>query len=68
VRRSCFARFGLYRLDLGTAADYELMLRFMYMLLLRRGFLDGRAGWTYCRLLATYEYWIVLKARQLRGG
>jgi hypothetical protein len=34
----------------------------------RRGFLDGRAGWTYCRLLATYEYWIVLKARQLRGG
>jgi len=29
VRRDCFDRFGLYRLDLGTAADYELMLRFL---------------------------------------
>jgi len=29
VRRECFERFGLYRLDLGTAADYELMLRFL---------------------------------------
>lgn len=29
VRRSCFERFGNYRLDLGTAADYELMLRFL---------------------------------------
>lgn len=38
------------------------------------GFLDGRAGLTYCRLLAIYEYLIVLKTRELlaeaggRGG
>lgn len=30
VRRSCYERLGLYRLDMGTAADYELMLRFMF--------------------------------------
>jgi len=29
ARRSCFEQFGRYRLDLGTAADYELMLRFL---------------------------------------
>lgn len=29
VRRRFFAQFGRYRLDLGTAADYELMLRFL---------------------------------------
>jgi glycosyltransferase len=29
VRRRAYERYGLYRLDLGTAADYELMLRFV---------------------------------------
>jgi hypothetical protein len=29
VRRRFFEQFGRYRLDLGTAADYELMLRFL---------------------------------------
>jgi hypothetical protein len=43
------------------------LLRFLYMYLLRRGFLDGRAGLTYCRLLAIYEYLIVLKTRELRA-
>lgn len=40
-------------------------LRFLYMYLLRRGFLDGRAGLTYCRLMAFYEYLIVLNMRSL---
>jgi len=44
------------------------LLRFLYMYLLRRGFLDGRAGLTYCRLLAIYEYLIVLKTRELLAG
>lgn len=29
VRRSVYERFGVFNLDLGTAADYELMLRFL---------------------------------------
>jgi len=44
------------------------MLRFLYMYFLRLGFLDGRAGWVYCRLLAMYEYWTVLKMRELENG
>lgn len=41
-------------------------LRFLYMFFFRLGFLDGRAGFTYCRLLAIYEYFTVLKIRELR--
>ncbi|MDD2500273.1 MAG: glycosyltransferase family 2 protein [Geobacter sp.] len=29
VRRSCYERYGGYRTDLGTSADYELMLRYL---------------------------------------
>lgn len=39
-------------------------LRFLYMYLLRLGFLDGLPGYHYCRLLAIYEYMIVLKMRE----
>ena len=27
LKRKCYIDFGLYRLDLGSSADYELMLR-----------------------------------------
>ena len=30
VRKSAYDRFGLFRLDMGSSADYELMLRFLY--------------------------------------
>lgn len=42
------------------------LLRFLYMYVLRLGFLDGRAGFTYCRLIAIYEYMIDLKVKELR--
>ena len=29
VRRSVYGKFGVFRLDMGTAADYEIMLRFL---------------------------------------
>jgi glycosyltransferase len=29
VRRTCYTKFGLYRTDLGSSADYELMLRYL---------------------------------------
>jgi glycosyltransferase involved in cell wall biosynthesis len=41
------------------------LLKFGYYLLWRRGFLDGRAGWTYSSLQAFYEYLIDCKYREL---
>ncbi len=41
-------------------------LRFLYMYVLRLGFLDGRPGLVYCRLLALYEAMIELKLTEAR--
>ncbi len=43
-------------------------LRFVYQYLLRRGFLDGGAGWRYCRLLARYEGFTTNELRRLRAN
>ncbi len=40
-------------------------LRFLYMYVFKLGLLDGAHGFTYCRLLAIYEYMIVLQLREL---
>ena len=40
------------------------LLRFLYMYVLRLGLLDGLPGYHYCRLLAIYEYMIVLKMKE----
>lgn len=42
------------------------LLRFLYQYGWRRGFLDGYAGWEYCRLLARYEGFIATEIRRLR--
>lgn len=54
--------------DLFYRLPFRPTLRFFYMYVVRRGFLDGRAGFTYCRLLAIYEYLIALKTRELLVG
>ncbi len=41
-------------------------LRFLYMYVLRRGFLDGVPGLMYCRMLAAYERMIAWKMREIR--
>lgn len=43
-------------------------LRFLYSYVLKLGFLDGRAGYMFCRLLATYEMLNVFKAHERRNG
>ncbi len=53
---------------LSCRLPFRPSLRFLYMYLMRRGFLDGHAGLTYCRLLAIYEYLIVLKTQELLTG
>jgi glycosyltransferase involved in cell wall biosynthesis len=52
--------------QVSSALPFRPALRFLYMYVIRLGFLDGRAGWTYCRMMAIYEYWTVLKIRELR--
>ena len=41
------------------------LVRWSYMMLYRGALLDGYAGWTYAALQAIYEYFIVLKTREL---
>ena len=40
-------------------------LRFIHSYVLKRGFLDGRQGYCFCRLLGIYEYLILLKKAEL---
>jgi hypothetical protein len=42
--------------------------KFLLLYLVKRGFLDGRAGLTYSVLQSIYEYFIVLKTRELQAG
>ena len=39
--------------------------KFVYMMVCRRSFLDGKAGWTYTWLQVFYEYMIVCKEREI---
>ena len=42
------------------------LLKWLYMVIARRSFLDGWAGMTYATLQAIYEYFIVLKVKELQ--
>ena len=42
------------------------LLKWLYMVVVRRSFLDGWAGMTYATLQAIYEYFIVLKVNELK--
>ena len=50
---------------LSRRLPFRPLLRFLYQYILKRGFLDGSAGYTFCRLMAMYEGWIVLKRKEL---
>jgi len=43
-------------------------LRFIYAYVVRRGFLDGRAGFRYARMLGIYQYFIDLNMIEQRSG
>lgn len=51
---------------LAARLPFRPTLRFLYMYVLRRGFLDGAAGYTYCRLLSMYEAMTVMKIKEQR--
>ncbi|MEY2411131.1 MAG: hypothetical protein QOF48_3801 [Verrucomicrobiota bacterium] len=66
----CFSADAVTRRRLLKELSFRLpcrpLLRFVYMYFLRLGFLDGKAGYAYCRLLAMYEQMIVFKMEELR--
>ena len=45
--------------DLSARVPFRPLARFLYMYIVQRGFLDGRAGFQYCCLVGCYEYMIV---------
>jgi glycosyltransferase involved in cell wall biosynthesis len=44
---------------------FRPLIKFLILYFAKRGFLDGRAGFTYAMLQSIYEYFIVLKTREL---
>lgn len=58
VRRAALKRFSAH-------LPCRSFLRFVYMYFWRGGFLDGVAGYHYCRLISLYEYLISIKAKEL---
>lgn len=61
-RRSDVRRRGLKALS--ARLPFRPGLRFFYMYVLRGGFRDGWPGYAYCRLIAGYEFMIVLKTEE----
>lgn len=56
--------------QLADRIPFRPLVRFLYGYIWRGGFLDGRAGFHYCMLMALYDYLIRLKRREgsLPGG
>ncbi|MBZ8182992.1 MAG: glycosyltransferase family 2 protein [Oscillatoria sp. PMC 1051.18] len=52
--------------DFSLRLPFRPLVRFVYMYFFLGGFLDGRAGFTWCTLQAFYEYLIVLKVWELQ--
>jgi hypothetical protein len=52
--------------DLSQRVPFRPLIRFVFMYVFLKGFLDGRAGFAWCTLQAFYEYMIVLKAWEIQ--
>ncbi|MBC8011437.1 MAG: glycosyltransferase family 2 protein [Burkholderiales bacterium] len=68
--RALLSRDALVRRRALKNLSYHLparpLARLVYQYLLRGGFLDGPAGWSYCLLLARYEGFAAAEIRRLR--
>ena len=54
ARRRCLKRIA-------SRVWFRPTLRFLYAYVFRMGFLDGRAGYIYCRMMAQYEFQLLAK-------
>ncbi len=59
LRRRALKRFA-------ARLPFRPTLRFLYSYVLRGGFLDGHAGYTYARMLSVYQQFIDLRLQELR--
>lgn len=53
--------------NLSLRLPFRPFIRFLYMYIGLRGFLDGRAGFTWCILQSFYEYLILLKVWEIQN-
>jgi glycosyltransferase involved in cell wall biosynthesis len=60
-----FTKRRFHQKELFYRIPFRPLAKFCYMFFVRLGFLDGKAGITYCFLQSIYEYLIVLKQREL---
>ncbi len=52
--------------NLSRKLPFRPLLRFLYAYIWKAGFLDGKAGYIFCRLLGIYEYLSVAKYHELK--
>ncbi len=68
--RSLLSTHWQQRRDALKELSFRLPFRsfwiFMYLMVLRRGVLDGPPGWTYCRLRAHYNFMVQAKLEELQ--
>jgi len=58
---------GVRRLkDFSRHLPFRPTLRFIYSYIIRGGFLDGKPGYVFCRLLAMYEFMSVAKLTEMK--
>lgn len=60
-----FHRRRFHQKELFYRLPARPVLKFLLLYIAKLGFLDGRAGFTYAALQSIYEYFIVLKTREL---
>ena len=61
-----FHQRRFHQKELFYRLPFRPLIRFLYLYVLRRGFLDGKAGYLYARLQSQYESLIVAKERGSR--
>ena len=63
-----FHKRRFHQKELFYRLPFRPLLKFFILYFGKRGFLDGRAGFHYALLQSIYEYFIVLKTRELEAG
>ncbi len=61
-----FHQRRFYQKELFYRLPFRPLIKFLILYIGKLGFLDGRAGFTYAVLQSIYEYFIVLKTRELK--